>query len=299
MSILVINDNPFRLWGEDYDGSEPEPKPQPDTEYSNQYLTFENLSNTWDYLEFIIPKGITTDLVTSVSYSVDDGRTWTTVNNSNDNRITVNIENRPLHSKVLFKGIAKQYYYLGENEYWCYFNSDNQFKVYGNIMSMIYGDDFADKTVFPNNSHSNFKQIFKSWTSLIDSSDLILPATILTNSCYNCMFYECTGLETAPELPATTLSVYCYCAMFWNCTSLTSTPELPATTLSETCYQTMFYGCLSLNYIKMLATDISATNCLNAWVNNVAATGTFVKTTGVSIPTGVNGIPSGWTVEEI
>ena len=48
----------------------------------------------------------------------------------------------------------------------------------------------------------------------------------------------------------------------------------------------------------MLATDISAENCLTGWVDSVAATGTFVKAASMtSLPTGASGIPSGWTVQ--
>jgi hypothetical protein len=47
----------------------------------------------------------------------------------------------------------------------------------------------------------------------------------------------------------------------------------------------------------MLATDISASNCLTNWVSGVASTGTFVKHPDMtSLPSGVSGIPSGWTV---
>ena len=36
------------------------------------------------------------------------------------------------------------------------------------------------------------------------------------------MFQGCTSLVNAPELPATTLSNYCYQNMFYGCTSLKS-----------------------------------------------------------------------------
>jgi hypothetical protein len=59
----------------------------------------------------------------------------------------------------------------------------------------------------------------------------------------------------------------------------------------------MFSGCSELNYIKMLATDISASGCLSNWVYNVSSTGTFVKNPAMtSLSTGTSGIPSGWTV---
>lgn len=54
-----------------------------------------------------------------------------------------------------------------------------------------------------------------------------------------------------------------------------------------------------LNYIKCLATDISASNYTNSWVADVSSTGTFVKATGVTWPTGASGIPSGWTVQDV
>jgi hypothetical protein len=59
----------------------------------------------------------------------------------------------------------------------------------------------------------------------------------------------------------------------------------------------MFYGCSNLNSIVMLATGISASNCLKNWVSGVSSTGTFVKHKDMtSLPSGNSGIPSGWTV---
>ena len=46
----------------------------------------------------------------------------------------------------------------------------------------------------------------------------------------------------------------------------------------------------------MLATDIPDEYCLAGWVSYVAASGTFVKDASATIPTGVSGIPNGWTV---
>ena len=111
------------------------------------------------------------------------------------------------------------------------------------------------------------------------------------------MFCGCTSLTQAPTLPATTLASNCYYSMFSGCTSLTTAPELPATALAAYCYSDMFYNCHKLNYIKMLATDISAEDCLTYWVSYVSSNGTFVKNPAMnSLPTGSSGIPSGWTV---
>jgi hypothetical protein len=86
--------------------------------------------------------------------------------------------------------------------------------------------------------------------------------------------------------------------MFYGCTNLTTAPDLPATTLVTSCYNSMFRSCTKLNYIKMLATNISASECLDVWVQGVASSGTFVKNKNATWDvTGSNGVPSGWTVQ--
>ena len=145
--------------------------------------------------------------------------------------------------------------------------------------------------------NSCYYGMFQGCTALATAP--ALPATTLANYCYNTMFRGCASLTTAPVLPAMTLADNCYTTMFMNCSSLTTAPDLPATTLADSCYTSMFKGCTNLNYIKCLATDISATNCTNNWVDSVASTGTFVKNPNMSSwTTGANGIPSGWTVED-
>ena len=135
--------------------------------------------------------------------------------------------------------------------------------------------------------------MFDGCTSLTTAPKL--PATTLAINCYQNMFSSCTSLTTAPELPATTLASNCYQYMFYGCTSLTTAPALPAKTLVEYCYQSMFYGCTSLNNVTVYADDISATDCTYYWLSNVASSGTFRNLSSVIYPTGVSGIPSGWT----
>ena len=166
----------------------------------------------------------------------------------------------------------------------------------GNCMSMIFGD-----SGYKNNDlsilYQPFHSMFKNCTGIVSVEPTFLPATTLEDSCYHSMFNGCTSLVNAPELPATTLARSCYHSMFNGCTSLVNAPELPATTLVIFCYHSMFNGCTKLNYIKMLATDISADYCLHYWVDGVSSTGTFVKNPAMTtLPTGVSGIPEGWTV---
>lgn len=142
-----------------------------------------------------------------------------------------------------------------------------------------------------------YSNMFNGCTSLTTAPEL--PVTTLSSGCYSYMFSGCTSLTTAPELPAETLAGSCYNYMFGSCTSLTIAPELPATILAPYCYSYMFNNCTRLNYIKCLATDISATNCTYNWVRYVSSSsGTFVKSSSMSSWTfGKNGIPTGWTVQ--
>lgn len=140
-----------------------------------------------------------------------------------------------------------------------------------------------------------YKNMFKGCTSLVNAP--ALPATTLATGCYYGMFARCSQLTVVPGvLPAMTLASGCYDSMFDNCTSLVTAPELPAETLVDTCYEYMFYKCSSLNYVKVLATNISASMATTNWLRNVAPTGTFIHPCGVDWAKNSNsGIPSGWT----
>ena len=422
--VYYYKDGGIRIW----DG-----KINDNADYSKEYLTTVALEQ--GTISFNIWKSMGTEYITSISYSTDDGETWTTTQNQNNKEehlsITVNVNEG---DKVLWKGDAQQTGYYDEDDYGdhvgSFFSSDCEFDVQGNVMSLLYGDNFRGEdtleynsqfaclffdydgeneckvvnarnlsllattltlgcyaymfqnctslvttpqlsaTTLANNCYSSmfcsctslvttpqlsaetlatncygsmfygctnlttapqlpaatmvggcygymfsgctslttapqlpattladncYRSMFERCTSLMTAPEL--PATTLAYSCYGGMFYGCTSLTTAPQLPATILAQNCYNAMFYNCTSLTTAPQLPATTLTNDCYGYMFYGCTKLSYIKCLATNISATNCISNWVAGVATTGTFVKNPSISSwSRGVSGIPLTWNI---
>ena len=149
---------------------------------------------------------------------------------------------------------------IGGKSTYHYFGGTATFNVKGNIMSLFNGasNDFVYRTSLDDSTTHTFYRLFYNCSGLIDASELLLPATTLVSNCYDSMFNACTNLTTAPELPATTLTQSCYHGMFQGCFRLTTAPELPAPTLVSCCYQGMFSRCTSLNYVKCLATDISA-----------------------------------------
>ena len=275
-------------------------------DYSEDYLTFVALED--GTFTFSMDQKLTTTAVPSISYSTDNGETWTTVQNIDNEAVTVTTPTITTGNKVLWKSNAVQYYtnpdpYPSPNIGQGSFSSTSTYNVEGNIMSLMYGDDFKGKTSFKTPISSGyeagaFSGLFKNNHNIISVEHLELPATTLAKYCYYNMFQGCTSLTSAPELPATTLATYCYNTMFDGCTNLTTAPELPATTLAERCYNYIFNGCTKLNYIKAMFTTTPSINYTNNWVSGVAATGTFVKnSTATWNVTGVNGIPSGWTIE--
>ena len=75
---------------------------------------------------------------------------------------------------------------------------------------------------------------------------------------------------------------------------------LPATTLENSCYASMFNGCEALTAITCLGEtglDQEYSGPCENWVYNVAASGTFTKSSNATWTTGDSGIPSGWTTQ--
>lgn len=229
--------------------------------YSNEYLTFESYGGRITYC-FNEHKRI------RISY--DNGATWQETDE--DGKFDVYPGN-----KVMIKGEYTDDMY-GAGHFTCpTYDIGAKFKIYGNIMSLVYNDNFYGKTDISSMGHL-FEGLFSGCTLMENAKDLILPATTLSESCYENMFMGCTSLKTAPALPATDFDG------LYNC------------------YKGMYYGCVSLNYIKMMGVDKHTPDSLYEWVYNVSPTGTFVKKPITEWDDIANqesdyvGVPEGWTI---
>lgn len=254
----------------------------PDHDYSLDYLTLKVLSGgtlCWT--------SVGANSVKSVQYSVNGGA-WTTWVPSTDNSsasITVSAED-----EVRLKGSNTSYASTNVN-YMCFSGGTSIFDAEGNVMSLIYGDNFVGNTALTGSY--NFCSLFKE-SNLISAENLILPAMTMTPHCYRAMFANNPLLEVAPALPATTLAQSCYRYMFQDA-SITTAPDLLATTLVLGCYDGMFNECHNLNHIRCLATNIeTATASTVAWTQDVATTGTFVKDANTEWSRGSSAIPTKW-----
>ena len=214
--------------------------------YEKDYLTFEAIEST----TFTFSKN-------ALQYSIDDGLTWTTLPAGTASP-TIKAGDRIIWkasglTPTLNDGIGT-------------FSSTGRFKTEGNIMSLLFGDNFVGKTSL-NGYNYAFYGLFSFCSKLESANLLILPATSLAIYCYHSMFYGCTSLTTAPELPAISLSKRCYGGMFLGCTSLITAPELPATTLATECYVIMFGGCTSLTTAPELPATTLTEHCYDFMFN--------------------------------
>ena len=241
--------------------------------------TYKNISGDISgYIDYFtieaLEDGLTAKLSANACEYCVDGGAWNTLS---ENTNTASINKGQILS---FRGNLIHNFFDGIGT----FTISKKCNLKGNIMSLLYGDDFIDKTDLTGKDCAFF-HLFNYCTKIVDASNLILPATTLANSCYESMFEGCTSLITAPELPATTLAGRCYCNMFYgtnvlpDCSNIDFTKHnngglsglfagtkvtdndlynilpinpatgnywLPATTLEGECYAYMFDGCTSL-----------------------------------------------------
>lgn len=289
------------------------------TDFAKKYLTIEALSAGTLYW-----RTGSSAFTKTIEWSKDEGQSWSSVTSSDIDSGTVITIVQP-GDIVMFKG---------NNSWYCdtlrqtHFLADFDFIVYGNIMSLVESDNFV--SLYDFTSVHALCGLFEQNPHLLSAENLILPATGLTEACYEKMFENCTSLTAAPALPATRLADSCYLNMFANCTSLVNAPSLPATTLAHRCYlgmfqynetlsgtpelpadfiedesyALMFFNCSNLQYVKCLATGMATPPSGHYyptynWLKNVSGTGTFVKDANASWTTGDNGIPTGWNTQDV
>lgn len=141
----------------------------------------------------------------------------------------------------------------------------SKLELSGNINSLLRKEDFDGILELVPYGSNVFKSLFKNCGEyLLSASKLILPAAVLSDYCYEYMFYNCTNLKDAPKLPALFLMTGCYEGMFFGCESLTLSPSLPANDLKERCYAGIFNGCTSLKSVTFPAKYIKLNSYANA-----------------------------------
>ena len=158
--------------------------------------------------------------------------------------------------------------------------------VYGNPHSLINWGALTP---------SCFYRLFNNNKNIVDASQLLLPATELTDSCYMQMFDSSSNttnyLTAAPAiLPATTLVNNCYHGMFAWCQYLTKGPIIAAKDGFSTGMDYMF---IYDNTFSCVEAHISSSISPRSIFHNVSSDGIFIKPESTSL---WQNRPSNWTV---
>lgn len=171
--------------------------------------------------------------------------------------------------------------------------------------------------------YNSLNRLFEGCQDLV-TPPLEFPARYGSDSCYGYCFNGCVNMTSAPVIK---LDTYwsgktinsMMTNMFNGCSSLTSIdlsnvqfmgkfaasnmfngcsnlrgPVIINTQASNGWAGNMFKDCSSLDDIRYLGSNWTSGNAQD-WVSGVAATGDFYNLGGATLPTGTNGIPSGWT----
>lgn len=292
---------------------------------TNRYAYF-TLVSLADNNTFTLTNGSTA--ARNLSYSLDDGTTWSSFSLANGATQTIATINSG--DTIIMKGSNTQL----ANEYnkGCYFRGTQNYEVEGNISSLLNNND-TDTEITGGTFH--FAQMFSGDTHLISAENLKVVSTILYKSSFNGTFRSCTNLQKAPDLSIpTTLDQETYSSMFEACTSMSQPPTvLSATTAQLSSYKRMFCmnrsntvttqmtkspimignfgsensvakdyevfkGNGSLTEVKCYWTNTSGSfSGLASWMTNVSSSGTFYKRSAQTFSlNSANGIPSGWDI---
>ena len=242
-----------------------------------------------------IPSALGTTNLSYISYSID-GTNWVKTNNVDNTEIVITTPELSAGQKVYWKGIGSKM--ATSESVYSNFSSTTDFALEGDLLSLLYGDEFGGKSLL--NRTYAFTKLFTG-ASVTDASRMMLNAPSLGTHAYSSMFKDCVKLVKAPnmsactsfsgatyvyaymfkgctsllaatELPATTLSTACYREMYAGCTALTTAQEiLPATTLASYCYYSMFNGCSNLATAPVLPAVTLESNCYYTMFSNCSA----------------------------
>lgn len=221
-------------------------------DYRDEYLTFEALESGTFSLD--IGSAVSTSVLSNISYSIDSGETWVLTNNVESQAVTITTPTVTAGNTVMWKGngtgISTTINNNDRPSTSSIFSSTGAFNANGNILSLIYGDDFAEEDSVTGTY--NFALLFYSYNTtkaakIVSCEKIAMPIKNVSDFCYLRMFQGCTTLITAmKKIDAESIGNSSCFSTFNGCTSLSMPPELPAMSVGAQGYRAMFSGCSNL-----------------------------------------------------
>ena len=232
--------------------------------YRHQYFTTEALVNNCVFT-LSIAKNVNTSIVTGFYYS-RDRITWTPILNVAGETQSVSLPAINTGEKYYWKGTnyaLSQNGQYNENKTWknVHLSASQNFKVYGNMFSMLWGDDFIGKNYFPDDT-TNYIYAGFFWNSakLIDAQNLYFPGQHTKGYTHN----------DANDTPTSDEVINCFNDLFNGCSNLEYGPIIEMLTINgNSSIKRMFYGCGKLKSVTFYAitTPTSRQVADNIWVN--------------------------------
>lgn len=260
--------------------------------HSDDYFWFKNTyngSNTLRITREINGSPSSSNYTTTVEWSKDKKK-WTKMTIGSSNSISL-AKNETVY---LRNDTGKFSYYNGANSARCYYkiSGDYSYTVGGDLRTLINYKNVVNLSL----KNGVFAYLLYYDSSLTSASSLTFKYhTISSYGLYQC-FDGDESLTAAPSvLHPVNINPYCYYRMYTR-TNIRNTPVLPAQTLKEECYVQLFASCNDFSSVTSYANNISATSCLENWMNGVKSSGTFHNLGTASYPRSASGVPSGWTI---
>ena len=292
------------------------------TDYSEQYLTLERVqygSSPDNGISMGLNLKVNSlktsgtnetwngDSGVTFEFSIDDGDTWYTANESLSNAMSI------VGDRIMLRASASTLTYDSIRLYVYKNGGYDMFKVYGNPLSLIYGSDF-------NQSHANetivLRRLFRQNTLLRSAEGLAIPyhtgATYNLREMFQRDYYMRYSPESIPDCDTNAAQ------MFYNCSALTTAPVVNIYNYANSDFSQMFYHCSALNEVTfkcVLPNTGGGTN--EAKYNEIlknAGSGVFKKNPDATVYLTEGGsgtwlqegttsstfshIPTNWTVED-
>ena len=221
---------------------------------SEHYFFVEDLSGEENTLS--IKKNNNDAPTVAVEYSTDE-QNWQTLGTTSRTALTYNI---PANGRVYLRANATNWAKESGSEItYNGIKSNKNYKVGGNLLSLLYGQNFTGQETSMRNGTYTFAGLLGNPSGptyanpyLIDASNLVIPVVNADSSAFCRMFKDCTNLVAPPVMSslvsAVSSNVYgTLNGMFQGCTSLATAPDLSSlTTLGRWDFIYIFNGCTSL-----------------------------------------------------
>lgn len=202
------------------------------TDWENEYFTIEQIYDGGS-IKFSYDKlpGTSSEDLINVDISVCRAGTndWHTFNCYTDRMVDWNTIFGEIKAgdKLWVKSDGTPFYKIVNDYYWSniIFTLEYPIYVYGNINSLVDGDDFNSDNKTTNLETENmFFKMFKDNSRILShpTKELVIPYDTLNGlNAFANMFFNCTNLEFSPNIKITNINCNeAFDGMFYNCSKL-------------------------------------------------------------------------------